>query len=124
MIRAISLMNGEQIIGNVEDHYENFKVFNPFYIVETINEDGLAGSKLTNVLTFSSSDYIIVSKSHVVFEFPISKAMCNYYEKLVSLYDKKSSDDIVNEALHEMTQAETRYEKLMAMLMPDRSKLN
>lgn len=124
MIRTVSLVNGEMIIGKTEDLLDSFKIFNPFYIIEDINEDGISGSKLTNVLTFSASDYIVVSKEKVVFDFEVSKPMSSYYEKIVSLYDKRMADRIVDEALQEIDQAEERYQKLMNMFKPNKSKLN
>jgi hypothetical protein len=117
-------MNGEMIIGETEDLSDSFKIINPFYIIDDVNEDGISGSKLTNVLTFSASDYIVINKNKVVFDFPVSKAMGAYYERLVSLYDKRVSEEIVNEALREMDRAEKRYEKLMSMLKPNKSQLN
>lgn len=124
MIRTISLTNGELIIGEVEDLSDSFKVVNPFYIVDDVNEDGLTGSKLTNVLTFSSSDYIVIHKEKIVFDFPVSKPMCAYYERLVALHDKRAADETIHEALNEMDRAEKRYQKLMSMLKPDKSQLN
>jgi hypothetical protein len=124
MIRTVSLINGEMIIGETEDLSDSFKIINPFYIIDDVNENGISGSKLTNVLTFSASDYIVINKNKVVFDFPVSKAMSAYYERLVSLYDKRVSEEIVNEALREMDKAEKRYEKLMSMLKPNKSQLN
>lgn len=124
MIRAVSLINGELILGDVEDHIKEIQIFNPFYIVDEVNEDGISGSKLTNVLTFSSSDYIVVNKDKVVFDFPVSETMSTYYKRLVSLYSKKTADDTIREALNEMDRAEKRYEKLMSMIKPDKTQLN
>jgi len=124
MIHVISLMNGEMIIGETEDLSDSFKITNPFYIVDEINENGISGSKLTNVLTFSSSDCIVINKNKVVFDFPVSKAMSTYYTKLVTLHDKRLADEIVNEALREMDRSEKRYEKLMSMIKPNKSHLN
>lgn len=124
MIRILNLVNGEQLIGEVEDLSDSFKMIDPFYIVDAMNEEGTVGSKLTNVLTFSSSDYILISKEKVVFDFPVSKPMCSYYERLVSLHDKSIANSIVNEALNEMDRAEKRYQKLMDMMKPTKSKLN
>lgn len=124
MIRILNLMNGEQIIGEVEDLSDSYKIVDPFYIVDAINEEGSIGSKLTNVLTFSTSDYIVINRDKVVFDFPVSGPMCNYYERLVALHDKKIADEMINEALYEMNQAEKRYAKLMDMIRPNKSKLN
>lgn len=124
MIRIINLINGEQIIGEVEDLSDSYKIVNPFYIVDAVNEEGSVGSKLTNVLTFSTSDYILVNKEKIIFSFPVSTPMCSYYERLVALHDKKMAEEIINEALDEMNQAERRYQKLMDMIKPDKSKLN
>lgn len=124
MIRILNLVNGEQIIGDVEDLLDSFRIINPFYIVEAMNEEGSMGSKLTNVLTFSPSDCIVVNKQKVVFDFPVSESMCSYYEKLAAMHDKKMAEDIINEALSEIDHAEKRYQKLMDMMRPSKSKLN
>lgn len=124
MIRIVNLINGEQIIGETEDLSDSYRITNPFYIVDAMNEEGSIGSKLTNVLTFSSSDYIMVSKEKVVFDFPVIDSMGTYYKKLVQWYDKRAADDIIRSALHEMDQSEKRYEKLMSMIRPDKSQLN
>ena len=124
MIRILNLVNGEQIIGDVEEYSVRCRVINPFYIVDAVNEEGSIGSKLTNVLTFSPSDYIEIDHSKIVFSFPASVSMGSYYKKLVALHDKKLADEIINEALNEMDQSERRYQKLMEMIRPDKSKLN
>lgn len=124
MIRILNLINGEQIIGDVEDLFDCYKVVNPFYILDAVNEEGSIGSKLTNVLTFSSSDYIMINKDKLIFDFPVSTAMITYYERLVDLNDKALAESIITEALNEMNQAEKRYQKLMDMIKPNKSKLN
>jgi hypothetical protein len=124
MIRIVNLINGEQIIGHVEESTDSYKIVDPFYIVDAINNEGSIGSKLTNVLTFSSTEYIVINKNKIVFDFPVSKHMCMYYERLVSLHDKKMAEEVVNEAINEMNHAEERYQKLMNMIRPDKSKLN
>ena len=124
MIRIVNLINGEQLIGMVEESSNFYKITNPFYIIDAINNEGFVGSKLTNVLTFSSSEYIIVDKSKIIFDFEVSKQMCVYYEKLVSMHDKQIEDNIINEAINEMNQTEKRYQQLMDMIRPDKKKLN
>lgn len=124
MIRILNLVNGEQIIGDVEEYSARCRIINPFYIVDAVNEEGSIGSKLTNVLTFSPSDYIEIDHSKIVFSFPASASMGSYYKKLVALHDKKLADEIISEALNEMDQSERRYQKLMEMIRPDKSKLN
>ena len=124
MIRVVNLINGEQLIGVVEESSNFYKINNPFYIIDAINNEGFVGSKLTNVLTFSSSEYIIVDKSKIIFDFEVSKQMCVYYEKLVSMHDKQIEDNIINEAINEMNQTEKRYQQLMDMIRPDKKKLN
>ena len=124
MIRVVNLINGEQLIGVVEESSNFYKINNPFYIIDAINNEGFVGSKLTNVLTFSSSEYIMVDKSKIVFDFEVSEQMCIYYEKLVSMHDKQIEDNIINEAINEMNQTEKRYQQLMDMIRPDKKKLN
>jgi hypothetical protein len=124
MIRIVNLINGEQLIGVVAESSNFYKITNPFYIIDAINNEGFVGSKLTNVLTFSSSEYIIVDKSKIIFDFEVSKQMCVYYEKLVSMHDKQIEDNIINEAINEMNQTEKRYQQLMDMIRPDKKKLN
>jgi len=124
MIRIVNLINGEQLIGVVAESSNFYKITNPFYIIDAINNEGFVGSKLTNVLTFSSSEYIIVDKSKIIFDFEVSKQMCVYYEKLVSMHDKQIENNIINEAINEMNQTEKRYQQLMDMIRPDKKKLN
>jgi hypothetical protein len=124
MIRIVNLINGEQLIGVVAESSNFYKITNPFYIIDAINNEGFVGSKLTNVLTFSPSEYIMVDKSKIVFDFEVSKQMCIYYEKLVSMHDKQIEDNIINEAINEMNQTEKRYQQLMDMIRPDKKKLN
>lgn len=124
MIRIITLINGEQLIGEVEDLSDSYRIVNPFYIVDAMNEEGSIGSKLTNVLTFSASDYILINKEKVVFDFPVLDSMIKYYQKLVDWSDKRAAEQIINNALDEMEQSEKRYQKLMSMLKPDKSQLN
>ena len=124
MIRIVNLINGEQLIGVVAESSNFYKITNPFYIIDAINNEGFVGSKLTNVLTFSSSEYIMVDKSKIVFDFEVSEHMCIYYEKLVSMHDKQIEDNIINEAINEMNQTEKRYQQLMDMIRPDKKKLN
>jgi|688.fasta_scaffold852602_2 hypothetical protein len=124
MIRIVNLINGEQLIGVVEESSNSYKITNPFYIIDAINNEGFVGSKLTNVLTFSPSEYIMVDKSKIVFDFEASKQMCVYYERLVSMYDKQIADDVINEAIGEMNQTEKRYQQFMDMIRPDKTKLN
>lgn len=124
MIRIVTLINGEQIIGEVEDLSDSYRIVNPFYIVDAMNEEGSIGSKLTNVLTFSASDYILINKEKVVFDFPVLDSMIKYYQKLVDWSDKRAAEQIINNALDEMEQSEKRYQKLMSMLKPDKSQLN
>jgi hypothetical protein len=124
MIRIVNLINGEQLIGVVEESSNSYKITNPFYIIDAINNEGFVGSKLTNVLTFSPSEYIMVDKSKIVFDFEASKQMCVYYERLVSMYDKQIADDVINEAIGGMNQTEKRYQQFMDMIRPDKTKLN
>ena len=124
MIRIFNLINGEQIIGEVDDLSDNFKLINPFYIVEDVNDFGLRGSKLTNMLTFSSSDYIMLELKHVIYHFPVTETMEKYYRELIRITDKQLIDNKINESLFEMKQYEDRYEKLMQMVKPKKSDLN
>lgn len=124
MIRIITLINGEQLIGEIDDLSESYKIYNPFYIIDAVNEAGMIGSKLTNVLTFSATDYIVVNKEKIVFDFPPSAIMIKYYEKLVNWFDQNSADSIIEQALYEMEESERRYEKLVNMIKPTKSQLN
>lgn len=116
MIYIYSLINGELIIGKSAELPAMVKIIDPFYIMDSITEEGQFGTKLTSVLTFSSSDYIVVSEDKVLFCFPASDAMVAYYEKLVDWYKKNNSDLILEEAVAEMEKSEKRYDKLMHML--------
>ena len=116
MIYIYSLINGELIIGKSAELPAMIKIIDPFYIMDSITETGQFGTKLTSVLTFSSSDCIVISEDKVLFCFPASDAMVAYYEKLVDWYKKNNSDVILEEAITEMEKSEKRYDKLLTML--------
>lgn len=124
MVRIVTLINGEQLIGEIEDFSESIKMFRPFYIVDAVTEDGAIGSKLTNVLTFSASEYIVIHKDKIVFDFPAKQIMIQYYKKLIEWYNEEAGENIIKQALDEMEQSEKRYQKLLQMLKPDKSQLN
>lgn len=124
MIQIINLVNGEQIIGEVEDLYDHCKVTHPFYIIDSINDEGLSGFKLTNVLTFSASEFIVLNKEKIVFAFNVTESMVSYYKRLQALHSKTDADFIIREAMAEMDAAEQRYQKLMEMLKLDKKNLN
>lgn len=125
MIRIANLINGEQIIGEFDfSTTSKIIIVNPFYISDAITEAGTIGSKLINVLTFSSTDYIVLNEDKVMFDFPASDGMIKYYNKLKEWSRKSDADFIINEAINEMEESEKRYETLMNMIKPNKSSLN
>lgn len=92
MIKIVNLVNGEQIIGEVDsDCSEFYNIHEPYYIVDAMDDAGNSGTKLINVLTFSDNNYIVVNTNKVVFDMPASAHMSAYYNKVVKAMKKNSS---------------------------------
>lgn len=125
MIGILNLLNGEQIIGELQTpEDERCIVTNPFYIVDAINVDGMVGTKLTNVLTFSANDFIIIDKKNILYAFEASKVMSAYYQKIVEITDNYSSEMIIKDAISRIDAEQKKYEKTLQQNTLDKSKLN
>lgn len=124
MIKIVMLTNGEQIIGDVEEHGSEYKITNPFYMIDAVNDHGSSGSRMANLLTFSSIDYITVNTRFVMYEFPVLDSMAEYYSRLTKHIDKSMADSIIQQSLVDLREQEERYEKLLSMVRPKKSKLN
>lgn len=124
MIKIVALLNGEQIIGDVEEMGEKIKITNPFYMIDAINEYGSSGSKMANLLTFSNNEYITIDTRFVVYEYPVLDTMAEYYRRLTKHIDKSMAEGVIQQSLDEMKEQEERYEKLLSMMRPKKSQLN
>lgn len=114
--RVFNLISGEQIIGEIEPQPDYYKIINPFYITDAMDESGILGSKITKVLTFSASDYIIIDNNKIVFSFVPSESMIDYYKKLVEYAAGADVDSYLKHALEQMNKSEERYKKLISMM--------
>ena len=113
MIKIVTLINGEQIIGKVSDFSRTvIQITDPYYVMDGIDDDGNHGSRLINVLTLSKEDVITINRSHVVFQFEASDTACAYYEKIDAM-NKKNSGVAINRALEELEEMDQRMQEMM-----------
>lgn len=112
MIKIYTLSNGEQIIGEEVDAVDRLHttIHNPFYIMEAQDEYGNSGMKLINVCTFSKSQYITVSKQHIIFAMDANKPMVKYYEKLLEISKKTDTYRIIEDSIREMEEMEHKMQ--------------
>lgn len=100
MITIFKLINGEEIIGDVEgstDAYYN--VSDPMSIIG-IREDSPfnSGLRLRNTLVLSEEEFISVPLKSVVIQYKPSKPMCEYYLASVQ-YNKMYVNPEVNKQI-------------------------
>lgn len=113
MIKIYTLSNGEQIIGKESERAPDrlhTNIHNPFYIMEAHDEYGNSGMKLINVCTFSETQYITVSKQHVIFSMDANKSMIKYYEKLLEISKKTDTYRIIEDSIKEMEEMEHKMQ--------------
>lgn len=113
MIQILTLVNGEQIIGETNLFDGSYQITDPFYIIDALNEQGILGTKMTDVLTFSSISDITILSTHVIYSFPASESIENYYREVVKMSHDYRSDDIINKALIDMKKANDQYKELL-----------
>lgn len=124
MIRIVNLINGEQIIGEVDSDFSEFyNIHDPFYITESHYESS-TGNKLTPVCTFSKKQYITVKSSAVVYDFEAADEVAEYYELLVDSIKKYPPQNPIKEAIKDLKDYEQKYLKMVAMLKPQGKDLN
>jgi hypothetical protein len=126
MVKIYTLSNGEQIIG-VESEYSDppsVTIHDPFYIVETQDEFGNNGMKLTNVCTFSKKQYIVVDNKHIIYSMSANEPMTRYYNKLVEATSKADTYKMIEESIKEMEDMEETLRQTISKRLVGGSTIN
>jgi hypothetical protein len=84
MIKCIQLVNGHDLIGDIEEQGSNYIVKDPaaIHMVPSQNGNGQFGIGLIPFMPFSETNKISVVKDKVVIEFEPSIEMRNNYSKM------------------------------------------
>jgi hypothetical protein len=84
MIKCIQLVNGHDLIGDIEEQGPNYIIKDPaaIHMVPSQNGNGQFGIGLIPFMPFSETNKISVVKDKVVIEFEPSIEMRNNYSKM------------------------------------------
>lgn len=125
MIQILNLVNGEQIIGDVHETWgRDLQVKDPFYIIDTTDEEGNSGTKLINVLTFSDEDVISITNSSVVFRFNASEHMIKYYQVILESSKKTNTQKMFHEAIENLKEMDNAMKEYMARTLIGKNSIN
>lgn len=79
-IQHIRLINGDEIIGDILDVYENTILIScPLIVSEKRTSTGSTSTILTRYLPFSSNDICEISKTHIITITDIHEEMIKFY---------------------------------------------
>ena len=79
-IQHIRLINGEELIGDVVDYYDNkILVSQPLLVNERMSQSGKSAIVLTKYIPFSSSSVCEIQNNHVITITDIHEEMVKYY---------------------------------------------
>jgi len=79
-IQHIRLINGEELIGDVVDYYDNrILVSQPLLVNERVSATGKSAIVLTKYIPFSSSSVCELQNKHVITITDIHEEMVKYY---------------------------------------------
>ena len=115
MIRIVKLINGETIIGEVDgDFSEFYNIYDPFvmtYVDDSIHGNGF---KLNYLLEFSEKNYVTIRNSMVIYDYIPSKAVHEYYIKLVEYKNENDPSEMIQKTIEEMEDMDTHWRKLLS----------
>lgn len=118
-IMVLKLINGEDIIGNVDIERNNvrYKITDPMYIVESRDQFGRVVTKLASVLALSDEKYIYIDQNHVLTSFTTKGIINTYYDKIKDLDTVDNLEQKVNNAIKELDENGESAEDILTELM-------
>ena len=125
MIKVFNMINGDEIIGAVEEDYSpEYTIEYPFYM--SIVDDPYQGSgvRMDYVLTFSKQTSVQIRKSDVLFSYMPSDRMEEYYNRLVKYTTSRENDKILQETIESMDEMDKRYKSLVSRKLIGGSTIN
>ena len=109
MILGLMLVDGQEIIADVEEDENYYNLTNP-YRIESFED---LGTKLTNVCTLSKNNVIRVKDAHVITMYEPIDTMITYYNKMIQVTSKITMDKELQRSLKEMDEMEEKYKERM-----------
>jgi hypothetical protein len=114
MIRVLSLINGEKIIGEVEDDFsEYYNVVHPFDLEQVDDAVYGSGLKINYLLQHSQKNCITIKNNMVLYSYIPNENMRTYYEKLVQYKVEYKPDDMIEKTINDMEAMDKKYRQLL-----------
>ena len=115
MIQIVKLINGDEIIGEVEgDFSEFYNIYEPFNMTRVDVEQYGMGVKLDYILAYSQNNCVTIKNNSVIYNYKPSENLKNYYEKLVEYKNEHDPDAIIKETIQNMEEMDNHYRKLIS----------
>lgn len=115
MIQIIKLINGDEIIGEVEgDFSEFYNIYEPFNMIRVDVEQYGMGVKLDYILAYSQNNCVTIKNNNVIYNYKPSENLKNYYEKLVKYKNEHDPDALIKETIQNMEKMDNHYRKLIS----------
>ena len=125
MIQIVKLINGEEIIGDVEgDFSEFYNIFEPFNITYVDEEKYGVGVKLDYILAFSQNNCVTIKNNSVLYSYIPSKNMTEYYKKLVEYKNEQSPEEMIEKTIKDMEDMDRQYRELISRKIRRNEDLN
>lgn len=115
MIQIVKLINGDEIIGEVEgDFSEFYNIYEPFNMTHVDVEQYGMGVKLDYILAYSQNNCVTIKNNSVIYNYKPSENLKNYYEKLVEYKNEHDPDALIKETIQNMEEMDNHYRKLIS----------
>ena len=115
MIKIVKLINGEEIIGDVEgDFSEFYNIFEPFNITYVDEEKYGVGVKLDYILAFSQNNCVTIKNNSVIYSYMPSSSLQDYYEKLIEYKNEQNPEELVKQTIQNMEDMDNHYRRLIS----------
>lgn len=115
MIQIVKLINGEEIIGDVEgDFSEFYNIFEPFNITYVDEEKYGVGVKLDYILAFSQNNCVTIKNNSVIYSYMPSSSLQDYYEKLIEYKNEQNPEELVKQTIQNMEDMDNHYRRLIS----------
>lgn len=129
MIKILHLINGEVLIGKIEndiDRSATYTIENPFMmeIVDDYESGESSGVRMDYLLTFSKDNYVHIKKNAVVYNYNASDRMEKYYKRLVEYTANRKNDNILEETLESMDDMDRKMKAFLTQKFIGKSTIN
>ena len=127
MIKVLHLINGEVLIGKIEndtDRSETYTIEQPFMMDIVDDSDEGSGIRMDYLLAFSKDNCVHIKKNAVLYDYNPSDRMERYYNKLVEYTVKHENDKILEQTLEGMDEMDRKMKSFIAQRLVGKSTVN